>query len=89
MKKSQSNAQMQMDNNVAKMSCHENAAKNDKKIQHDKSCIDCKNCLSANVVIYTQLGHLVTFASIIPNATLNNFVSAIAESIYSPPKQIS
>jgi hypothetical protein len=86
--KNQPAAQVQMDSK-AEMPCHKSAEKTDKKMQHEKSCVNCKNCLSSNVIIFNQPVHHIAFANIIHSVALNNFVSVAPESIYSPPKQIS
>jgi hypothetical protein len=85
--KDQPAVQMQM--NKAEMPCHKTVEKTEKKMQHDKSCANCKNCVSANVIIFTQPTHQVTFANIKHSIPVNSFSSVIPESIYSPPKHIS
>jgi hypothetical protein len=84
----QSMSKMEMDSK-AEMPCHKTTEKSDQKMQHDKNCADCKNCVSANVIIFTQPTHKIAFVNVIHNIPVNNFVSVVSEGIYSPPKQIS
>jgi|GEM_PF-6713310 len=86
--KNQHNAQMQMDNK-SEIPCHKTAEKSDNKVSHYKSCVNCKYCVSANVIIFTQPFHQVAFANIKHSILVNTFSSVTSENIYSPPKQIS
>lgn len=81
-------AEMKMDSK-AEMPCHKTAEETDKKMQHNKSCANCKNCVSINALIVPQPIYGIKFANIIHSVPIIRFVSIEPSDIYSPPKQIS
>jgi hypothetical protein len=74
----------QVDNNKAEMLCHQNTEK-----PHSKKCTDCKNCVSANFVIFTEPSYQISLVKITHDITVSGFVSALPIAIYPPPKYIS
>lgn len=87
--KSELATEMKADSNKAEMPCHKTTEKSDKKTQHDKSCANCKNCVSISGIIHTQPIHKFTFINITHNSLVTSFHTGLPADIYSPPKQIS
>lgn len=79
---------MQM-HSKADIPCHTTAEKTDKKIQHTASCISCKHCVSAPVIVCTGLSHDMAFTHSKNPLQIHRLSSVIPETIYSPPKKIS
>ncbi len=87
--KSELATEMKAYSNKAEMPCHKTTEKSDKKIHHDKSCVNCKNCVSMSGIIYNQPIQKFTFANITHNSLIRVFYAELPADIYSPPKQIS
>lgn len=74
--------------NEAEMPCHQ-TAETGKKMQHDKSCGNCKNCVSMSGIILIQPLHKLTFTDMAHHFLIISFNTGLPADIYSPPKQIS